>query len=161
MTHDQNEAMALSDRVAVMRAGRIMRIDAPQAAYEHPGSHFTSNFLGKSNNVPAQRHGAGVLLGEALRLDEAPPPELGEAFICSLRPEKLSLCAAGAGRLDATVKSRIFLGNHWLFQLESGLGELLVFQQNAGIDVPTEGSLVGLDWAAQSVVFLPSESAHG
>ncbi|WP_234729311.1 ABC transporter ATP-binding protein [Acidocella facilis] len=161
VTHDQNEAMALSDRVAVMRAGRIMRIDAPQAAYEQPGSHFTSNFLGKSNSVPARRHGAGVLLGEALTLDHAPSPELGETFICSLRPEKLSLCAAGAGRLDATVKSRIFLGNHWLFQLESGLGELLVFQQNAGIDVPTEGSLVGLDWAAQSVVFLPREAAHG
>jgi putative spermidine/putrescine transport system ATP-binding protein len=162
VTHDQNEAMALSDRVAVMRAGQIMRIDTPQSAYEQPGSHFTSIFLGKSNSVAARRNGAGIILGDGLVLEASPAAEgLGERFICSLRPEKLSLCPAGAGRLDATVKSRIFLGNHWLFQLESRLGELLVFQQNIGMAVPAEGGLVGLDWSAENVVFLPGEAERG
>jgi putative spermidine/putrescine transport system ATP-binding protein len=162
VTHDQNEAMALSDRVAVMRAGQIMRIDTPQSAYEQPGSHFTSIFLGKSNSVAARRNGAGIILGDGLVLEASPAAEgLGENFICSLRPEKLNLCPAGAGRLDATVKSRIFLGNHWLFQLESRLGELLVFQQNVGAAVPAEGGLVGLDWSAENVVFLPGEAERG
>lgn len=159
VTHDQNEALALSDRIAVMLAGRIMRIDTPQSAYEQPGNQFTSTFLGKSNIITARRHSAGILLGDTLMLD-APSglAELGEAFSCSLRPEKLCLCAPGAGRLDATITSRIFLGNHWLFQVESQLGMLLVFLQNNGATVPTEGEQVGLDWSLENLIILPGEA---
>jgi putative spermidine/putrescine transport system ATP-binding protein len=159
VTHDQNEAMALSDRVAVMRAGRIVRIDTPQSAYEKPGSHFTSTFLGKSNTLPARRNGTGLVLGEALKIDilDGAAEGLGEEFVCSLRPEKLRLTAAGSGRLNATVRSRLFLGNHWLFQTETSVGELLVFQQNVGEIVPDEGSVVGIDWSVDSVVLLNRE----
>ncbi len=159
VTHDQNEAMALSDRVAVMRAGRIVRIDTPQSAYEKPGSHFTSTFLGKSNTLPARRNGTGLVLGEALKIDilDGAAEGLGEEFVCSLRPEKLRLTAAGSGRLNGTVRSRLFLGNHWLFQTETSVGELLVFQQNVGEIVPDEGSVVGIDWSADSVVLLNRE----
>jgi putative spermidine/putrescine transport system ATP-binding protein len=162
VTHDQNEAMALSDRVAVMRAGRIVQIDTPHSAYEQPGSHFTSTFLGKSNTLAARRNGGGVILGDKLKIDvlAGAADGLGEDFICSLRPEKLRLTPADAGRLNATVRSRIFLGNHWLFQTETGIGELLVFQQNLGDAVPDEGSLVGVDWAAESVVLLKREPGH-
>jgi putative spermidine/putrescine transport system ATP-binding protein len=163
VTHDQNEAMALSDRVAVMRAGNIIRIDTPQSAYEQPGSHFTSTFLGKSNTLPARRNGAGLVIGEALSIDvpAGAADGLDETFLCSLRPEKLRLTRAGGGRLDATVRSRIFLGNHWLFQAETRLGELLVFQQNLGEQVPDEGCVVGIDWSADSIVLLNRESGHG
>ena len=161
VTHDQNEAMALSDRVALMRAGRIVQIDAPRAAYERPATPFASTFLGKSNTLPARRDRDAVVLKGGLRV--ALPREALEGMaadlLCSLRPERLQFTQAGSGRLDATVRSRIFLGDHWLFQVETVLGELLVFQQNIPTELPAEGSVAGLDWAAESMVLLPVELA--
>jgi putative spermidine/putrescine transport system ATP-binding protein len=162
VTHDQNEAMALSDRVALMRAGRIVQIDAPRTAYERPATRFASTFLGKSNTLPARRDRDAVVLAGGLRV--ALPSETleGKAWdlLCALRPERLRFTQAGAGRLDATVRSRIFLGDHWLFQVDTAIGELLVFQQNVPAELPLEGSVAGLDWAAESMVLLPAEPAN-
>ncbi len=146
VTHDQTEAMALSDRVAVMRAGAVVQVDTPQAAYEHPADDFASTFLGKSNNLVGHAGGGAIELPGGLRVPAA--PALHGPVLCSVRPEKLLLTAARAGRLDGTVRSRLFLGNHWLLQVESALGELLVYRQNGGEDPPDEGEPVGLDWRA-------------
>ena len=156
VTHDQNEAMALSDRIAVMRAGRIVQVDTPQRAYERPADEFASTFLGKSNTL----RGRGVPGGVALAGDTVLPAETGGrvgAVLCTLRPEKIRLTAAG-GRLAGTVVSRIFLGNHWLFQVASGVGELLVYCQNAGTAMPEEGQAVGLDWDDASLLVLAAEA---
>jgi putative spermidine/putrescine transport system ATP-binding protein len=156
VTHDQNEAMALSDRIAVMRAGRIVQVDTPQRAYERPADEFASTFLGKSNTLTGTIVPGGVALLDGTVL----PAEAGERkgpVLCSLRPEKIRLSQTG-GRLPGTVLSRIFFGNHWLFQVATGAGELLVYRQNAGNDVPEEGTAVGLDWDDASLLLLAAEA---
>ena len=77
-------------------------------------------------------------------------------MLCSLRPEKIRLSTTG-GRLVGTVLSRIFLGNHWLFQVATGVGELLIYRQNAGEAVPEEGVTVGLDWDDAALLVLAEE----
>ncbi|CAH2598617.1 Spermidine/putrescine import ATP-binding protein PotA [Rhodovastum atsumiense] len=162
VTHDQNEAMAMSDRIAVMRAGRIVQIDTPEAAYEYPADDFASTFLGKSNNVPARVTGRSIALpgGLTLALPPGGPPAPQGEVLCSLRPEKLWMTEPGSGQLRATIRSRLFLGTHWLFQVDSDLGELLVYQQNTNRVPPAEGDVVGLDWHASSLRVLPAEPAR-
>jgi putative spermidine/putrescine transport system ATP-binding protein len=156
VTHDQNEAMAMSDRIAVMRAGRIIQVDTPRAAYEHPADDFASTFLGKSNNVRG-RAGSGVVeLPGGLRVTPEGAVPDGDV-LCSLRPEKLWVTEAGAGRVGATIRSRLFLGNHWLFQVTTDLGELLIYQQNTNHAPPEEGDVVGVDWHPSSLRVLPAE----
>jgi putative spermidine/putrescine transport system ATP-binding protein len=160
VTHDQNEAMGLSDRIAVMRAGRIVQVDTPERAYERPADGFASSFLGKSNLFHAQAVGCAQVLLPDGRALEVPRAELAGrtgAVLCSLRPEKLRLVPAGTGRLDGKVASRIFLGSHWLFQTVCELGPILVYRQNDGGPAPEEGAIVGLDWPADALRLLDPE----
>src|SRR5690606_11138933 len=64
VTHDQAEALSISDRIVVMEKGVITQVDAPYKLYEHPHNHFISNFVGKSNFLKAQADGATVSVAE-------------------------------------------------------------------------------------------------
>ena len=117
VTHDQAEAMALSDRVVVMNHGRAEQIGPPHEAYERPATPFVANFLGRTNLV----NGATV------------------------RPEKIWFATSG---LAGKVRTRIFQGNHWLYQIETASGLVTVIRQNTGEAMPGEGEAVHLAWAA-------------
>jgi putative spermidine/putrescine transport system ATP-binding protein len=159
VTHDQSEAMALADRIAVMNSGRIVQIDTPNRAYEQPVDHFTSTFLGKSNafrtRVASIEDGtAWVSAGDVVfGVDAQALRGAGEGseVTCIVRPERITVRAAGEGIIDGSVRAAIFLGNHWLLKLETQLGDVLVFLQNVGGAVPEEGALIGLDWPPASV----------
>lgn len=137
VTHDQSEALSISDRVVVMQAGRITQIDAPYTLYEHPRTEFISGFVGKANLLPGERDGAGVVQVRS-----------GGELILSLRPEKIDLRDKGQGRLQGNIVSRFFLGSQWLYGVSTTLGELSVVRRNDGSAPLTEGTAVGLDWDA-------------
>ena len=118
VTHDQAEAMALSDRIVVMNKGRAEQIGPPYEAYERPATPFVASFLGKTNLVK------GV----------------------AVRPERISFAAAGVA---GTVRTRIFQGNHWLYQVETSDGLVTVIRQNTGEPMPAEGATVHLSWVAE------------
>ena len=113
VTHDQGEAMALSDRIVVMNHGRAEQVGPPHEAYERPATPFVAGFLGKTNLV----NGATV------------------------RPERIAFAASG---LAGTVKTRIFQGNHWLYQIDTADGFVTVIRQNTGEPMPEEGAAVHL-----------------
>ncbi|WP_206996718.1 ABC transporter ATP-binding protein [Trinickia mobilis] len=173
VTHDQAEALSISDRVVVMEAGRITQVDTPYRAYERPQTHFVSQFLGKANMLP------GVVVhaaGDRIRIDlghdlsetrdasHGPcaqrPLGLGDAVTLCIRPEKLRLCAPDAGRLSARVSSRFFLGSQWLYRVDSALGDMLVCCQNEGGEPFSEGDAVGVDWASDAVRFIEKDVRH-
>lgn len=135
VTHDQSEALGLSDRVAVMEAGRIVQIDAPYDVYERPRTNFVGQFLGKTNvlTVPAGRLGAGAGNGSA------------EGEI-SIRPGKLLFAnndKGGAG-IAGKVSARIFQGASWLYQVDTPYGRILVCCPNDGSKQHEEGESVHL-----------------
>jgi putative spermidine/putrescine transport system ATP-binding protein len=113
VTHDQAEAMALSDRIVVMNHGRAEQIGPPHEAYERPATPFVASFLGRTNLVDGK----------------------------PVRPEKISFGGAG---LAGTVRTRIFQGNHWLYQVETTRGLITVIRQNTGEVMPQEGAEVRL-----------------
>lgn len=135
VTHDQNEAMALSDRIALMHGGKIVQIGAPYDVYERPANSFVSSFLGKSNMFPDPA-GNGI----------------------SVRPEKVRLCAAGLGKMQGTLVSRVFFGSHWLYQIETPHGGILLYEQNNGRNPTEDGAAVGLDWDEQHALRLEQEA---
>ncbi|MBV9522116.1 MAG: ABC transporter ATP-binding protein [Alphaproteobacteria bacterium] len=143
VTHDQAEAMALSDRIVIMNAGRVEQIARPDAAYERPASPFVASFLGKTNVLTARIEAAegGALV---IRLGEACWPVAGLAAgdaSLSVRPEKI--CFAPSG-ISGTVRNRVFLGTQWLFRVATAAGPVTVVRQNDGAAVPQEGEAVAL-----------------
>jgi putative spermidine/putrescine transport system ATP-binding protein len=149
VTHDQNEAMSLSDRIVVMNQGRIEQIGTPQETYERPASAFVSQFLGKTNDLAAtidltatpRRLTAGSWSVPA-------PAGLAGPVTVSIRPERIGFGDAG---LAAKIVTRIFQGNHWLFQCESECGSVTVIRQNDGQPQPVEGEAVRLAWRVEDM----------
>jgi len=114
VTHDQQEAMAIADRMAVMRAGRVVQVGQAEDLYRSPGHPFVASFLGRVNRLPLTTiEGAqtlGIRIGDtwlaADRLGRLPEPR--SAYV---RPEDIGLQAAGDGIGHAQVTSRTFLGD--------------------------------------------------
>jgi len=159
VTHDQAEAMALSDRISVMNAGRIEQVGAPTQVYEHPATPFVASFLGRTNviAVEVRSDGAGTaaVIGDA-RWPLSARVAAGKAS-ATLRPEKISFLLDGAGTgLPGTVRTRVFQGAHWLYQVDTPAGSLIVIRQNAGDMVPGEGAAVRLTWRAEDMAIGPA-----
>ncbi|MGE8473648.1 MAG: ABC transporter ATP-binding protein, partial [Paraburkholderia hospita] len=174
VTHDQSEALSISDRVVVMEAGRITQIDTPYRAYERPENLFVSQFIGKANMLAGKvvsRDGdaIGIDLGHDLAetgsmtqlAAQGQAIDVGDAVTLCIRPEKLRLCAPDQGRLAGNVTSRFFLGSQWLYRLDSRVGEMLVCCQNEGNEPFSEGAKVGIDWHSDSLRLIGQERAHG
>jgi putative spermidine/putrescine transport system ATP-binding protein len=134
VTHDQEEALAVADRVGVMRAGRIEQIDVPQSLYTRPTTPFVAGFIGLTNRIP------GVVAGGAVRVLDSEMPLLPGSptsgpVVALVRPESLTLAPVadgdptGAG--TATVAATSFLGAVGRVQVRLPEGELLLIQSGA------------------------------
>ena len=151
VTHDQAEALSISDRVVVMEGGRMTQVDAPYRLYEQPSNAFISSFVGKTNLISGVWHRNGTSSAvdiNGIRL-EAPAAAIatGAPVTLSIRPERILLREAGAGCLDGRVASRFFLGSQWLYTIDTPIGVMTVSTPNQGNEPPAEGAMVGLDWS--------------
>jgi putative spermidine/putrescine transport system ATP-binding protein len=152
VTHDQSEALALSDRIVVMNQGRVEQIAEPYAAYEQPNSEFVGGFLGKANifQVRAEPSAAvpSIRIAEALIALEGLAMPTASVIV---RPEKILFSSPQPSALPGIMKTRVFQGNHWLCQVQTSVGDVLVIRQNDGEPVATEGNVVHLRWRAQDM----------
>ncbi|TPQ51430.1 ABC transporter ATP-binding protein [Prosthecomicrobium hirschii] len=151
VTHDQVEAMSLSDRIVVMNTGRVEQIGTPQETYERPASAFVANFLGKTNEFAGTIE-VGVQPARIVAGSWSAPAPAGFSgpVTVSVRPEKIGFAGADQG-LAARVAIRIFQGNHWLFQCETECGPAIVIRQNDGMAQPAEGEAVRLAWRPEDM----------
>ena len=149
VTHDQIEAMSLSDRIVVMSKGRIEQIGTPQETYDAPASAFVAQFLGKTNEFAATVDRSGGEAQITVGAWQAPAPAgVAGAVTVSVRPERVGFGDAG---LAAEIKTRIFQGNHWLFQCSTERGTAIVIRQNDGRPQPGEGERVHLTWRPEDM----------
>ncbi|MFU2049956.1 ABC transporter ATP-binding protein [Bordetella hinzii] len=161
VTHDQAEALSISDRVVVMQEGRVTQIDAPYRMYEHPRTDFISRFVGKTNMVAARVARAGeradIQAGPLTLQVDGRGLRAGDDLQLSLRPEKLLPVAPGQGRVDGRVVTRYFLGSQWQYELDTPLGRLIMLTPNDGRVPHADGQTVGLDWADGTPRLLAAE----
>lgn len=127
VTHDQEEALTMSDRIAVMRDGRILQIGGPRDIYERPAERFVANFIGESNFLDATLAAGVVTLAAGGRF-EAPVPEgVADGPVSVLvRPEHGTVRAgeAGEGALPATIETVVYSGETTAVHLRLSTGEL-------------------------------------
>ena len=122
VTHDQHEAMVLSDRVAVFRAGRIEQIASPEALYEEPTRSFVARFIGANNRLTGRVTAVGdddicdvEVDGQTVRALRIAPCAPGDATTLSIRPERVAVAPAAGlytNEFDARVEDITFLGDH-------------------------------------------------
>jgi putative spermidine/putrescine transport system ATP-binding protein len=140
-----------------MSQGRIEQIAPPHEAYERPATPFVASFLGKTNVLKASVAGGQVILGDGRWPAPAgSPPQV----LATVRPEKIGFTNGGTQALAGQVATRIFQGNHWLYQIDTALGRVTVIRQNSGESAPTEGESVQLTWRPEDMSVRPAEAAR-
>jgi spermidine/putrescine transport system ATP-binding protein len=162
VTHDQEEALTLSDEIAILDQGRIVQRGAPTEVYERPISRFAASFLGDTNFFSGHVTRGGVDVGgHLLRASEPLRPEGATATI-AVRPEKVTLAMpdsdqGDANRFEATVREVVYAGPTSTFLLAADDGsELKVFVQNRQAMTPAVGSRVRLAWSPTDTIVLPA-----
>ena len=109
VTHDQEEALSMADRVGVMREGQLEQIATPDELYSHPATAFVAEFVGTMNRLPAQLTADGAeLLGRSAAVRDRGALAVGERVTALVRPEGLAVTAAPAGA--GIVTGKTFLG---------------------------------------------------
>jgi ABC-type Fe3+/spermidine/putrescine transport system ATPase subunit len=125
VTHDQEEAMSIADRIAVMHEGLLEQVDSPEVLYARPASLFVATFIGTMNRLPAELVGEGHLRAGPFTFD-VPRASSGVQFVAGIRPEDLVLSAGGAG-VAAQIEHAIDLGHYRRVSVRAGETPFLVF----------------------------------
>jgi putative spermidine/putrescine transport system ATP-binding protein len=173
VTHDQEEALAMSDRIAVMNGGRIVQVAPPEELYERPVDEFVADFVGQINLLRGRverRIGAAaeVLLTGGTRLRAALPGDIAEGseVALAIRPERVLVRPAGAGASfdgydwhEGVVEEATYLGNGYRYGLRVA-GLRLIAQQQASKDSPVmaAGMTAGVGWHPQDIKLVQRRS---
>jgi iron(III) transport system ATP-binding protein len=162
VTHDQVEAMTISDRIVVMNEGRIEQVGTPTETYRHPQSRFVADFIGRANFVPAQvrsqQNGQLSLemLGVTLTVDAADVEhEAGAEVTVVVRPEMMVLNRAHT-HVDGTVRRASYLGDVVEYDIEVGdLLLSLVENDPRHVTIHPEGETVQIGFIEECLYVLP------
>jgi ABC-type Fe3+/spermidine/putrescine transport system ATPase subunit len=163
VTHDQAEAMTMSDRIAVLAGGRLQQVGTPAALYETPANAFVAGFVGESNLLEVRVVAAGsdeVVVrtagGIALRLAPVPaaaPPRVTERAWVLLRPEALAVGPApgeGEGGVAGVVEEVRYLGAAWRYRIRLNEREHVVAirSRHGQVTGPGPGAKITITWPA-------------
>jgi spermidine/putrescine transport system ATP-binding protein len=165
VTHDQEEAMTMADRIAVMRAGKIEQLGAPDELYERPRTAFVAGFLGASNLLPGTVSGA-----EVVRLDDGTEVRVSKEAIdgrsgrvsAGIRPEKIRLDGDETNKLAGTIKEHAYIGVATQYIVETGCGPLAVYAQNTrpGSETIAPGEQVTLSWSPEATFVVETKEEN-
>ena len=161
VTHDQTEAMTMSDRIAVMGNGRIVQIGTPEEVYERPNSRFVAQFMGHSNFLEGVVHSVGpdrvgMVTTRTASLPCRVPASIqpGQSVLFALRYEKLGVSAPRGGRdeLLATVVSRSYMGASVRYEMRTDDGTNLLADTGHAAQhfAPTTGDRVAINWSVDA-----------
>ena len=168
VTHDQEEALTLSDRIALLNDGRVVQSGSPEHVYERPRTHFAADFLGAANFFRGRaaesadgfyrvrtETGADLLTTDIL-------PASDDVLTLAVRPEKLSIARAGettasrGNQLDGEVVQSVYAGSSITYRVACGADVITVFEQNRSADPIATGEAVSVSWLPEHSVVLDS-----
>jgi spermidine/putrescine ABC transporter ATP-binding subunit len=151
VTHDQEEAMTVSDRIAVMNAGRIEQIGSPNEVYNRPQTRFVSDFIGEINLFEGVWQD-GAFVSNGTRLPARSERRSGAGTI-AIRPERMRL-TDGAGVLSGTVQISTFVSGQMIYRVVLQDGKELTVKEADSAAARAIGAQVGIDWNPGDVVIL-------
>jgi spermidine/putrescine transport system ATP-binding protein len=161
VTHDQEEAMTMADRIAVMNAGRIEQLGTPTELYESPRTAFVAGFLGVSNLIPGTVTGPGTVQlrgGPEVRVSEAVLGGRTRTVAVGIRPEKIELGDGQTNSLQGRVEESAYIGVATQYIVETPCGRLTVYVQNAqaGAQSAPIGSPMTVSWSPEATFVVDS-----
>jgi spermidine/putrescine ABC transporter ATP-binding subunit len=167
VTHDQEEALTMSNRIAVMNEGIVAQLGAPEDLYNRPESRFVASFIGESNFLPGIVRGIenGLVIadcsGTIIRAVLRGYPQQGDEIVLTARPERLRFAdtasdKAAENRIGATVTDTVFAGERCRYLLQGNGGIPLVLKEPSGIAVRRRvpGDTVEVAWAASDTIIV-------
>jgi iron(III) transport system ATP-binding protein len=165
VTHDQEEALSLSDRVAVMRDGKVLQLAPPKTLYERPANRFVADFVGTNNllaGVCREPDGSRVLIETAIgpvRASPGPGVAQGDRCVLAVRPENVALAAGGENTFDGRVTLSSYLGNAVRYEIELAGGVALKVDIGDPWhhDVLPAGARVRISFPASAALTLPED----
>ncbi len=169
VTHDQTEALAACDQIAVMRAGVLEQLGTPHEIYERPANAFVAGFVGRINRIPALGHADGrVAFAEVLVRAPGPVP-VGPVTLM-VRPHRIRLSGAvlpgaqessnGWNTVPGRVRRTTFVGDILLVEVVAGATVIVVEQHStSGDGIPDPGQAVTLAWRVEDTLVFPAEPA--
>lgn len=151
VTHDQSEAMLMSDRIAVMNQGHVLQFDTPYEIYHHPRAEFVSSFVGDTNCF------SGTALEESA--NPAKVQVKGQSFLCQnngaegkvklfIRPENITVTTPEQGTLAGKISDTLFMGSHRRLTVSTDFGEIIADVSSGSHMHYQLGEIVGLNWDA-------------
>ncbi|MBY8977064.1 ABC transporter ATP-binding protein [Rhodobacteraceae bacterium NNCM2] len=146
VTHDQREALTMSDRIAVINHGRVMQLDEPRRLYDRPANRFVADFIGESTFLPVKIDGgSAAFAGKELMLAEAPSsPDQTELLV---RPEQITILTGepdpDVNVFDATVTELVFQGDSFLMYADLAEGTSVALRGSSHRDVTSEIPAIG------------------
>jgi len=167
VTHDQEEAMVLSDRVVIMNAGRIQQIGSPSEIYSHPVNRFVADFIGRVNFIDSHsrtRTSGGTvavdLFGSTRQLTSADNSfGEGDRVLIVVRPESIELADKGRLKIPATVREAVYLGSQMNYRIAVGDQELTADMPDPQLhSIYKEGDEISISLNDQSLHVLPYEA---
>ncbi|HXR87422.1 MAG TPA: ABC transporter ATP-binding protein [Stellaceae bacterium] len=170
VTHDQSEALSLSDRIAVLNRGHVEQIGTPRALYERPETPFVRDFLGKSVTLPgrvrslAAGHAAIELVGDRNALIECPVPAgldlaADREVEVSLRPEAIRLANGQGGALTGIVEAVLYQGERSECEVKIGSSALCVYLPSGSRAAPGDKIALAIEPSAARLWAKPSGAA--
>ncbi|MEJ0017827.1 MAG: ABC transporter ATP-binding protein [Acetobacteraceae bacterium] len=167
VTHDQEEALTMSDRVAVMNEGLVAQVGTPEDLYDRPCDRFVASFIGESNFLPGIVRGSedGMMIAECggatIRAAASRPSSPGEAITVATRPERMRFADTGSvpprqNRIAATVSEAVFAGERCRYLCECDGGITIVLKEPSGATIRrrTVGERVELAWSVDDTVIV-------
>ena len=169
VTHDQEEALAMSDRIAVMNGGRVEQIGSPREIYEHPETAFVADFIGSLNALELEvdelvgvvRAWLGSVSTNAWSSRSDRTVRVGDTVRIAVRPERVQLRPSngavvdGGSRLDGTIAEVVYLGMYTQFHIETRLGRVVSHRlADESLGAFETGSPVALTWESEHAAVL-------
>ena len=166
VTHDQAEALALSDRIAVLRQGRLEQLGTPSDIYRAPATAFVGSFIGKMNLwdvAPTAESGGRMIVSRGdIVLGAGLVPEHARrdgALAAGVRPQAVAFLPDGEARVRGTVSTRVYQGDHVLYVVATPLGDITVLAGHGSDALRVEeGQSVQLGWADDDLCLMRGDA---
>jgi putative spermidine/putrescine transport system ATP-binding protein len=160
VTHDQEEALALADRICLMNEGRIEQVGTPQDMYEQPESAFVADFIGISNVMRGTVQSGMIRTADGiLPLPDGCDIRVGAEGALIIRPEKMMLCAPDEAFVSGPVEETIYAGSETKLLVRLPSGTVITVRRQAGLPGVAIGEHVSIRWDQQQARFLEARSA--